>query len=141
MGTKRDDFLESTIRTLRERVAMRCSSPDCRVPTSAASGDKKVNNLGIAAHIHAASPGGARYDKSMSKDERRSIKNAIWLCSNCSIKIDRDAEQYPAELLRKWKLEAEKNALEELGKKLPGKNDAVDTLTAALTGVSKQFML
>lgn len=140
MGTKRDNFLDSTIRTLRERVALRCSNPDCRVPTSAASGDEKVNIVGIAAHIHAASPGGARYDKSMSKDERRSIKNAIWLCSNCSIKIDRDVEKYPAAFLRNWKVEAEKLTLEEQGQKLPSRNDAIETLTTALTGVPKNVL-
>lgn len=140
MGTKRDNFLDSTIRILRERVALRCSNPECRVPTSAAAGDESVNNTGIAAHIHAASPGGARYDKSMTKDERRSMKNAIWLCSNCSIKIDRDIERYPAELLHNWRVEAEKLAVEEQGQKLPEKNDAINTLIASYTGASENIL-
>lgn len=140
MASNRDNFSVPVIRKLRERVATRCSNPNCRVSTFAPSGEDGVSNIGIAAHIHAASKGGPRYDENMSIEERKSIKNAIWLCSNCSIKIDRDIEKYPVTLLHRWKVEAEKTTLEEQGQKLPTKNDAINTLTAALTGVSKSIL-
>lgn len=140
MASKRDNFSVPVIRKLRERVATRCSNPNCRVATFAPSGEDGVSNIGIAAHIHAASKGGPRYDENMSIEERKSIKNAIWLCSNCSIKIDRDIEKYPVTLLHEWKEEAEKITLEEQGQKLPAKDDAINTLTAALTGSSKNIL-
>jgi len=93
--SNRDDFPKKVIEPLRARVNNRCSNPNCRVPTTGPTTDnEKVNNIGVAAHITAASPGGPRYDPSMRKEERKSIRNAIWLCSNCSIKIDRDPSKY-----------------------------------------------
>ena len=83
-----------------------------------------VNSIGVAAHIHAASPGGPRYDPSMTSSERGSISNAIWLCSNCSIIIDRDEACYTAKLLKEWKVKAETTAIREQGTKLPSDEDA-----------------
>lgn len=137
----RDNFLKSVIDKLRMRVSNRCSNPNCRVPTTAPSGDAdKVNNIGIAAHICAASPGGPRYSSKMTAEERRSIDNAIWLCANCSIDIDRDPNKYTISVLKEWKNKAESLAEEELGKKLPEKHDAINTVTAALTGLPKSFL-
>lgn len=137
----RDNFSKANIRILRDRVASRCSNPDCRVSTTAASEtDDKAKIIGIAAHIHAASPGGPRYDKAMSPQERKSIKNGIWLCANCSGDIDKDVDKYSFVLLNKWKVQAEGYAIIEMGKKLPCKSDAIDTLTTALTGQSKKFL-
>ncbi|MDD3712433.1 MAG: hypothetical protein PHZ28_02945 [Candidatus Izemoplasmatales bacterium] len=117
MRANRDDFSKSTIETLKARVAHKCSNPSCRAITAGPSADpNKSNNIGEAAHISAAAPGGPRYDSSMFAEERKSIKNAIWLCSNCSDKIDKDSEAYPIALLQEWKSEAERLALEELGK-------------------------
>jgi hypothetical protein len=64
-------------------------------------------NIGIAAHISAASPNGPRFNKELSSEERKSIKNGIWLCYNCSVLIDRDVERYTCSLLHKWKGETE----------------------------------
>lgn len=68
------------------------------------------------------------------------MENGIWLCSNCSIAIDRDVKRYPVDLLKQWKSVAEQLAKEELGKKLPSKHDAIDTLTTAFTGQPKGFI-
>lgn len=141
MGTNRDDFKVSTINVLRTRVASRCSNPACRVPTTGPTTDNtKVNNIGTAAHITAASPGGPRYDKSLTYEQRRSIDNAIWLCTNCSKDIDNDPETYSIELLENWKKSAEDSAQKELGKPLPDDNYVVKSLTSALTGQSNTFL-
>lgn len=134
--SNRDNFTLGVIRKVKDRVGLRCSNPDCRVSTAAASGEEDVNNIGIAAHIYAASKGGPRYDESMSREDRRSMKNAIWLCSNCSIKIDRDTNKYTDKVLHEWKAESEKLTLEEQGQKLPYKDDAINTLMASFTGLS-----
>jgi hypothetical protein len=137
----RDNFNPTVIRKLKDRVAMRCSNPSCRVPTSAATTNvEKVNNIGIAAHICAASKGGPRFNERMTPTERISITNAIWLCSNCSIEIDRDVEKYTVTELNEWKKTAEATAQNELGKKLPSKTEALDTLSTALTGYPKSFI-
>ncbi len=104
----RDDFSEKTKETLAKRVAMRCSNPGCPKPTSGPRDDPdKALNIGVAAHITAACPGGPRYDASLSASERCSIKNAIWLCQNCAKLVDSDVERFTVEVLREWKKAAE----------------------------------
>ncbi|MDP9877823.1 hypothetical protein J2W25_002128 [Variovorax boronicumulans] len=135
-----DDFSPDLIRRLRERVAHRCSNPDCRVVTTAAgAGEMGVNSIGRAAHISAASAGGPRYAPSISSKQRRSIENAIWLCGNCHIKVDNEEQAYPTSLLQSWKLHAEDSARRELGQRLITDTDAQNTLIAALGGVPTQF--
>lgn len=141
MNHKRDNFSKKVIEKSRSRVGSRCSNPDCRVPTTGPTSDPNaVNNVGIAAHICAASLGGARYDASMTKKERASIQNAIWLCSICATKIDRDPVLYSRELLSEWKKKAEDAACLEIGKKLPNQQDIVNTLSSALTGLPTTFL-
>ena len=131
----RDEFTEVTKRKLRDNVGSRCSKPDCRVPTMAPS-----NNIGVAAHICAASKGGPRYDKSMSKEERKSIDNGVWLCQNHATEIDKNPNNYSIELLNKWKNKAETSATKELGTKLPSDMDAINMVSSALTGNLTQFL-
>jgi hypothetical protein len=64
-------------------------------------------NIGVAAHITAASPGGPRYDDSITPEQRSSITNALWLCQNCAALIDRDTGRFTAAKLREWKERAE----------------------------------
>lgn len=137
----RDNFSKFTIERLRSRVAQRCSNPDCRRQTAGPSTDPEgVNITGIAAHIHAASPGGPRYLASMSSVERGSIKNAIWLCSVCATLVDRDVEAYPAARLMDWKEVAERQAAKELNTRPPSHGDASAQLVAALSGQSPSFL-
>src|ERR1017187_2746739 len=76
----------------------------------------KAASVGKACHIHASAPGGPRYEPTQTEDDRRSIDNGIWLCSNCGTLIDTDEARFPESLLRRWKLEAELHALERIGK-------------------------
>lgn len=138
----RDNFTKAVIEKLQKRVANRCSNPDCRVPTVGPSSNSgKATSIGIAAHITAASLSGPRYETSLTEKQRKSLENGIWLCSNCSIAIDKDVDRHPVELLKKWKQEAEELARQEMGRKLPDKKDAVDILTAALTGKTNRLIV
>lgn len=119
----RDDFTKPTKNQAYQRVAGRCSNPDCRATTSAPVGEVDFSNVGVGAHIHAASPGGPRYLATMTAEERRGFGNIIWLCQTCSTIIDRDRDLYSAELLQKWKSSAEASALMEQGKRLPDQKD------------------
>ena len=54
----RDDFTKPTKNQAYQRVAGRCSNPDCHATTSAPVGEVDFSKVGGGAHIHAASPGG-----------------------------------------------------------------------------------
>lgn len=103
----RDDFSRLVIDRLAKRVGMKCSCPDCRVPTAGPDGDGGVTNIGVAAHISAASPGGARYDETLTPEMRSDIANAIWLCQTHAKLIDDDELTYTPSVLRDWKDTAE----------------------------------
>jgi hypothetical protein len=101
----RDDFSEGTKSALAHRAAYFCSFAGCLRPTVGPSDEAsdKVANIGIAAHICAASPGGARYDAAMSSSERKNIDNGIWLCSDHASLIDRDTTQFTVKSLKEMK--------------------------------------
>lgn len=141
LARRKEDFSRRVIEQLKGRVANRCSNPDHRVPTSAPkSNNNEEHNIGVGAHICAASPGGARFDLSMSSEQRKSFDNGIWLCANCAHKIDTDPSAYSVALLKEWKAKAEDTAKKELGKKLPSDNETIDTVTTALTGLPKGYI-
>lgn len=113
----RDDFPEDVKRILSSRVNSLCSNPDCRAQTSGPQDDStKAINLGVAAHITAASEGGPRYKQKLSPEERRHADNGIWLCQNCAKLIDTDVSRFNESLLRAWKMVAEDQARNSLGK-------------------------
>src|ERR1700675_1024013 len=112
----RDDFSPATISALARRSGNRCSNPSCRKPTSGPqpSNSFGVINIGVGAHITAASPGGARYDATLTKEQRTSIENGIWACRDCGALIDRDESAYSVVVLRGWKEQAERAALRDI---------------------------
>jgi hypothetical protein len=111
----RDEFSAAVVDTIGKRVGMRCSNPGCRLPTSGPRDEPtKVINVGVAAHVTAASPGGPRYDLAMTSEQRRSIENGIWLCQTCSKLIDSDVSRYTVAVLQDWKRAAEEAALKAI---------------------------
>ena len=115
MGKNRDDFTVATKAIMAQRVAYKCSRPDCRNPTVGPNSiETKSTLVGEAAHIRAASPGGPRYDSSLSEEERSHINNGIWLCPRCATIIDKDPDKFPKDLLEDWKQKSEKMAWDEL---------------------------
>jgi hypothetical protein len=103
--TARDDFSLNTKRFVALRAGYLCSFTGCQRLTAGPSDESSsaVAVIGEAAHICAASPGGKRYDPSMSPEERSSIDNAIWMCAIHARLIDRDDVKYTAEDLRGMK--------------------------------------
>jgi hypothetical protein len=107
----REEFLLPVQQVLAERAGLICSREGCDQPTSGPRTDPtKPVNVGVAAHITAASPGGPRYDPSLTPEQRRSAENGIWLCQTCAKLVDNDTARYPTELLRSWKAQAERRA-------------------------------
>jgi hypothetical protein len=71
----RDDFPDEVKRTLANRAALICSNPDCGASTAGPREDpSKALNIGVAAHITAASPGGPRYDTNLTPDPLDNVK-------------------------------------------------------------------
>lgn len=120
----RDDFKKGVRDVLAHRAGYRCSKPDCRASTAGPSSENSdgKSNLGVAAHITAASPGGPRHDAALSREERASVPNGIWLCQNHAKLIDDDVDQYPSETLKSWKEHAEHDAKAMLGRSLSGQS-------------------
>lgn len=103
----RDDFGKPVIDRLAKRVGMKCSCPNCRAPTSGPDSNGGITNIGVAAHISAASAGGARYDEALTPEMRSDISNGIWLCQTHAKLIDDDELTYTSAVLRDWKDTAE----------------------------------
>ena len=74
----RDDFTSGTKDLLAKRVGFKCSNPGCRQPTSGPQADPAgAVNIGVAAHVTAASPDGLRYDAALTPEQRRAADNGI----------------------------------------------------------------
>ena len=111
----RDNFRQPVKTLLAQRVGWLCSNPKCQQPTMGPRMGKPGSmNLGVAAHIKAASPGFARYDSQQSEEERHSFDNGIWLCQNHAHQIDHDEKLFTVELLHTWKGAAEQRAFDQL---------------------------
>ncbi len=119
----RDDFSPKVKDVLAKRVGHACSNPSCEMATVGPhTAPEKVTNLGVAAHITAASVGGPRYDAALTEEERASGNNGIWLCQSCAKEIDSDIPKYTKQLLMQWKEEAERKAAGRLNKQLGRSN-------------------
>ncbi len=111
----RDDFSRTTKELLAKRVGYRCSNPSCCQITSGPHEDvTKTDNVGVAAHLTAASPGGPRYEPSLSAKQRKSPDNGIWLCQKCAKLVDNDSTRYTVNVLHEWKQIAEEKAIREI---------------------------
>jgi hypothetical protein len=113
----RDDFSEAVKHAVAARVGYHCSNPNCRASTTGPQVDpSKALNVGVAAHITAASPLGPRFESSLTSKQRTSADNAIWLCQTCGKLVDNDKLRFSESELRRWKEGAESEALLRIGK-------------------------
>jgi len=105
----RDDFKPDTKLRMAQRAGYICSHPDCQQLTVGPSEDRgtKLTNVGEAAHITAASPGGPRYDASLTALERSAEANGIWLCRIHAKQVDDNASKETVAELRRWKASRE----------------------------------
>ena len=66
----RDNFSQQIVDILAKRVGIRCSNPGCRKLTTGPRSDSaKIINIGVAAHMTAAAPGGQGLDPNLSSEE------------------------------------------------------------------------
>lgn len=132
--TNRDDFSAPVKRAIALRAAYRCSFSGCNRLTIGPSEESPSASacVGVAAHIHAASPGqGARrYLEAMTSEERSDIDNAIWMCATHATLIDRDETTYTANSLREMKSAHERAIAAELA----GTGSFAETLSLIALG-------
>ncbi len=104
-GRDENEFTEATKRAVALRAGYICSFTGCGQQTVGPSDDSPIatTNIGVAAHICAASRNGPRYIESMTLQQRSEIGNAIWLCSNHAALIDRDVATYTIDRLHQMK--------------------------------------
>ncbi len=83
------------------RSGNKCAYPHCglELTIDARNADDRPKATGKVAHIAAASPGGPRYDKTMTSAERGSADNLIYLCGAHHDAIDAQLEFHTREFL------------------------------------------
>jgi hypothetical protein len=115
---QRDDFSSATKAALAKRSGFLCAI--CRAITVGPSAESalSISNVGVGAHITAASPGGPRYDATLTPAARSDITNGIWLCQIHAKLIDDDRVQWTASKLRGTKKRHEKYVKRMIG--IPG---------------------
>ena len=110
----RAEFSSATKKIIAERAGYQCSVLNCgRLTVGPGPGQAQVVNVGMAAHIYAASPGGPRGTGGLSPEERSSPENGIWCCYTHGKAIDSDSGSvYTVAQLKAWKRlhEARKSA-------------------------------
>jgi hypothetical protein len=70
--------------------------------------------IGKAAHIAGEKPTAARYDPAMTEKQRNDVDNLIYICGKHHDQVVIQREDFPVELLRKWKQEHEKRVREAI---------------------------
>jgi hypothetical protein len=115
------DYTRSTIMALAHGSGGLCYWPGCPEPVLRYQGDEPFLIVAIA-HIHAAHPGGPRYNERMSDQQRRHVANLLLLCDVHHRIVDEHELAYPARTLRRWKAQREvgpRQALERLREVTP----------------------
>jgi hypothetical protein len=103
----RSEFSKLTQQALAGRAGYRCSIPGCdKITVGPGSRECEVACTGVAAHVFNAVPGGRgpRASSSLSREQIRSIGNAIWVCAEHARLIDANrGDKYPPTLLLSYK--------------------------------------
>ncbi len=80
-----------------------CQNPICNVPLFRETGTEVIH-IAEMAHVFAANNDGPRPPGKLTIAERGTFDNMIVLCSSCHTEVDKSEQNYPVELLRKWKV-------------------------------------
>lgn len=87
-----------------------CALPQCHAALTAEGHSAGPAIIGQAAHIAGENPGAARYNPTMTDEERNHYRNLIYLCPNHHEQIDKQEEDFPVDDLRRLKEEHEQRA-------------------------------
>ncbi|MEU6441327.1 HNH endonuclease signature motif containing protein [Streptomyces sp. NPDC047046] len=134
---KRRSYSNATIAALMTLARGGCYWPDCGVPTIRMVNGAPRLNLEIA-HIRAFEEGGKRADPGWSTAERNGFSNLILLCHPHHSEVDGvNSEEYPVELLERWKRDREADGVSALA----GLNDLTEQrLAEMITGAQTDLL-
>ena len=76
-----------------------CALPACGRKLTVDGTDGATASTGEAAHIAGEKPDAARYDPSMTDEQRNDFPNLIYLCGDCHTKIDKLENDWPVDKL------------------------------------------
>ncbi len=99
-----------------------CALPGCQRNLSVDSDGGKPTNVGEAAHIAGEKATSARYDDSMTDQQRDHCDNLIYLCRTCHAIVDAIPQgevDYPVARLRRIKQDHERTVREAVHSALP----------------------
>lgn len=80
-----------------------CQNPNCNINLFLSIGEEDFH-IAEMAHIISAGDEGPR-SKEIIKEQKGNFSNLILICPNCHTKIDKAEDEFPEELLKKWKRE------------------------------------
>jgi hypothetical protein len=108
-ASSRDDFSPETKDLLAKRAGYICAFPGCRRLTVGPSEDRLTGTtmVGVAAHITAAGVGGPRYEASLSREDRSSERNGVWLCQTHGKLVDDNPSVHTVQQIARWKKQHE----------------------------------
>lgn len=108
------DYTKGTDMALANLSGGLCYWPGCPEPMLKAV-EGEMDFIGQRVHIRGALPGSARYDPTMSDDQRRSIQNLVLMCKSHHEIVDiRQPTRYPVSVLTRWKAQREAEPREAL---------------------------
>jgi len=97
----------------------RCAIPMCHKELVInESDDDQTSIIGVGAHIKGEKLGSARYDSSMTDNDRNCYDNLIFVCGNCHKIIDDQPNKYTVTKLHEIKLIHEKWIIESTEKEI-----------------------
>lgn len=82
-----------------------CQNPSCRAKLFRFSDSGKATSIEELAHVIAQKPSGARGQSKFPSSQLDEFRNLILLCSTCHTLIDKNDDEYPVELILRWKEE------------------------------------
>lgn len=104
-GRRRKAIPRSVEKVLFSQSGNQCSYPGCPTELTIEKSDGTSTSTGVIAHICAVSPGGPRFDHSMSESDVNSEANLVLLCPEHHTLVDTDVNGHPVVLLRRYKYE------------------------------------
>ncbi len=102
-------FDKRTRHRIAARSGYRCAFPGCdKITIGPGAAPDESSLTGSASHIFSASEDGPRGTGGLSKEERQSVENGVWLCALHARVVDSNrGDKFPAELLHSFRDEHE----------------------------------
>ncbi|WP_299120798.1 hypothetical protein [uncultured Eubacterium sp.] len=94
---------ESVKKALYMESAGYCENPNCNCSLLPLFESGKISNIVELAHVIGQKIDGPRGISELKLSERDLLDNILTLCPTCHTLIDKNEEEYPVELLHKWK--------------------------------------